>query len=187
LLATWIALCLEFPDEDRCSAVVHGPNIDEDRGDVHQAFLEIGPHASRPHGMSLRAGRQEIVLGSGSLFDNNEGPNVKLSFDGFRAIAEGAHARLDLFAVKPVENNLGWFDDVPNHRQTALGKLSDCSGSHREPRPGRFLLHRAEHEVSHLQQGHCPGASPHRGNQTISPHREGFGLQLGSQLPMGEI
>jgi hypothetical protein len=97
------------------------PDIDEDRGDIHQAFLEIGPHASRPHGMSLRVGRQEVVLGSGRLFDNNEGPNVKLSFDGLRAIFETAHVRLDLFALKPVENNLGWFDDVPDHRQSVWG------------------------------------------------------------------
>jgi hypothetical protein len=62
------------------------PNIDEDRGDIHQAFLELGSHASRPHGLILRVGRQEVVLGSGRLFDNNEGPNVKLSFDGIRAI-----------------------------------------------------------------------------------------------------
>jgi len=97
------------------------PQIDEDRGDVHQAFIEIGPHVSRPHGISLRAGRQEIVLGSGRLFDNNEGPNVKLSFDGVRAIAETAHVRLDLFAMKPVENDLGWFGDVPNHAQSVWG------------------------------------------------------------------
>jgi hypothetical protein len=71
--------------------------------------------------MSLRVGRHEVVLGSGRLFDNNEGPNVKLSFDGVRAIAETAHVRLDLFAMKPVENNLGWFDDVPNHAQSVWG------------------------------------------------------------------
>jgi hypothetical protein len=52
------------------------------------------------------------VFGSGRLFDNNEGPNVKLSFDGFRAIAEGAHARLDLFALKPVTDAQGYFDDI---------------------------------------------------------------------------
>jgi Alginate export len=97
------------------------PGIDEDRGDVHQAFMEIGPHVSSLHGMSLRAGRQEVVFGTGRLFDNNEGPNVKLSFDGFRAIAEGGHARLDLFAMRPVENNLGWFGDVPNHAQSVWG------------------------------------------------------------------
>ena len=97
------------------------PGIDEDQGDVHQAFIEIGPHVSGPHGMSLRAGRQEVVFGSGRLFDNNEGPNVKLSFDGFRAIAERGHVRLDLFAMRPVENNLGWFADIPNHAQSVWG------------------------------------------------------------------
>ena len=97
------------------------PQVDEDRGDVHQAFIEIGSHVSSPNGISVRVGRQEIVLGSGRLLDNNEGPNVKLSFDGFRIIAENAHARLDLFAVKPVENNLGFFDDVPNHAESLWG------------------------------------------------------------------
>jgi alginate export protein len=97
------------------------PQTDEDRGDAHQAFIEIGSHVSSPHGISLRAGRQEVVLGTGRLFDNNEGPNVKLSFDGFRAIAESANVRLDLLAVKPEQNNSGFFDDVPNHAETAWG------------------------------------------------------------------
>jgi hypothetical protein len=52
------------------------------------------------------------VLGTGRLFDNNEGPNVKLSFDGFRLIAVGSRARLDLFAINPLENNPGFFEDV---------------------------------------------------------------------------
>ena len=94
------------------------PQIDEDKGDVHQTFIEIGSHVSNPHGLSLRAGRQEVVFGTGRLFDNNEGPNVKLSFDGFRGIAKGTGVRLDLFAVKPVENNTGFFDDVPNHSES---------------------------------------------------------------------
>lgn len=75
-----------------------------------------------PHSMSLRAGRQEVVFGTGRLFDNNEGPNVKLSFDGFRAIAETSHVRLDLFAMRPVEDDdQGYFDDEPNHAQSVWG------------------------------------------------------------------
>jgi hypothetical protein len=98
------------------------PGIDQAKGDVEQAFIEIGPHVSSPHGKSLRVGRQEVVLGSGRLFDNNEGPNVKLSFDGFRAIAEGAHARLDVFALRPVEDDdQGYFDNEPNHAQSVWG------------------------------------------------------------------
>ena len=60
--------------------------IDEDRGNFHQGFQEVGTHVSRESGASLRLGRQEIVLGAGRLFDNNEGPNVKLSFDSARLI-----------------------------------------------------------------------------------------------------
>src|ERR1700677_3147647 len=97
------------------------PQTDEDRGDVHQAFLEIGSHVSSAHGVSLRAERQEVVLGSGRLFDNNEGPIVKLSFDGFRVIAESSNLRADLFALKPVEDNHNFFDDAPNPRQSVWG------------------------------------------------------------------
>jgi hypothetical protein len=110
----------EFDYEDRRNGGPR-PQIDEDRGDVHQTFVEIGSHVSNQQGLSLRAGRQEMVFGSGRLFDNNEGPNVKLSFDGFRMIAENTNVRLDIFAVKPVENNPGFFDDVPNHAESLWG------------------------------------------------------------------
>ena len=98
------------------------PGVDEDPADVHQTFLEIGSHVSRDHGSSLRLGRQEVVLGSGRLFDNNEGPNVKLSFDGVRWITQTPHLRWDVFALKPVEdNNTGFFEDHPNAQQTTWG------------------------------------------------------------------
>jgi hypothetical protein len=97
------------------------PGVDEDPGNVHQAFLEMGPHVSRDHGSSLRLGRQEVVLGSGRLFDNNEGPNVKLSFDGVRWITQTSKLRWDVFALKPVEDNHDFFDDGPNSQQTTWG------------------------------------------------------------------
>jgi Alginate export len=98
------------------------PGVDQAPGDVHQTFLEIGPHVSREHGNSLRLGRQEVVLGSGRLFDNNEGPNVKLSFDGVRWITQTSHILWDVFALKPVEdNNMGFFEDHPNAQQTTWG------------------------------------------------------------------
>ena len=98
------------------------PGVDQAPGDVHQAFFEIGPHVSRERGSSLRLGRQEVVLGSGRLFDNNEGPNIKLSFDGVRWITQTAHLRWDLFALKPVEdNNTGFFKNAPNAQETTWG------------------------------------------------------------------
>jgi hypothetical protein len=108
---------------DYVAGRVGGPRkgIDEDAGDIHQAFVEIGPHVSRQRGSSLRLGRQEVVLGSGRLMDNNEGPNVKLSFDGVRWITQTSHLRWDVFALKPVLDNLGFFDDAPNPQQTTWG------------------------------------------------------------------
>lgn len=97
------------------------PGLDEDRGDFHQGFLEVGPHVSRERGTSLRVGRQELVLGTGRLFDNNEGPNVKLSFDGARLITQSARFRWDNFVAKPVQDNQGFFDDTPNHAQITWG------------------------------------------------------------------
>ena len=97
------------------------PQVDEDEGDVHQAFVEIGPHVSSPSGVSVRVGRQEVVLGSGRLLDNNEGPNVKLSFDGVRVIAATESARLDVFVLKPVDENPGFFDDNPIYQRTVWG------------------------------------------------------------------
>jgi Alginate export len=97
------------------------PGIDEDAGDIHQTFVEVGPHVSREYGNSLRLGRQEVVLGSGRLFDNNEGPNVKLSFDGVHWITQTSHLRWDAFVLKPVEDKTGFFDDAPNAQQTAWG------------------------------------------------------------------
>ena len=97
------------------------PNVDEDRGDVHQAFLEIGNRAGRDHRFDVRMGRQEVVFGTGRLFDNNEGLNVKLSFDGFRTTYTTDKWRADLFALRPVLNNMGYFDDVPNHQESTWG------------------------------------------------------------------
>ncbi len=98
------------------------PGVDQAPGDVHQTFLEIDPRVSREHGSSLWLGRQEVVLGSGRLFDNNEGPNVKLSFDGVRRITQTSHLRWDVFALKPVQDNsTGFFEDYPNAQQTTWG------------------------------------------------------------------
>jgi hypothetical protein len=97
------------------------PGLDEDKGDIHQSFLEVGSRVSHERGFSLRAGRQEIVLGTGKLFDDNEGLNVKLSFDGVRLIAQSRSVRWDVFAAKPVEDNPGFFDDGPIHTQTTWG------------------------------------------------------------------
>src|SRR5580698_8071644 len=62
-----------------------------------------------------------MVFGTGKLVDNNEGPNVKSSFYGARIIAKTETLRLELFGVKPTEENTGTFDDRPSSQQTFWG------------------------------------------------------------------
>src|ERR1700704_4682694 len=57
------------------------PVVDEDRPHLHQTLVEatVGGAAG---GLQIRAGRQEVAIGSGRLIALREGVNVPLSFDG---------------------------------------------------------------------------------------------------------
>lgn len=90
---------------------------DRDELDVHQAFIELKATGA----VQLRAGRQEISLGSSRLVGIREGPNVRQSFDGFRFTAEMEAWKVELLALRPVETNRGMFDDSPGHRQSFWG------------------------------------------------------------------
>jgi hypothetical protein len=56
-----------------------------------------------PHAKPVLGALSSILLVSASLalLDDNEGVNVKSSFDGIRLIAKNEWARVDAFAVKP--------------------------------------------------------------------------------------
>jgi len=97
------------------------PVIDADRGDVHEAFFEVSTNLHKEKRLTLRVGRQELVFGSGRLVDDNEGVNVKSSFDGARLFADTGTVQVSLFATRPAESNTGPFDDSPNHRQSFWG------------------------------------------------------------------
>jgi len=86
------------------------PNIDEDQGDFHEAFVDLSTGLDDQRSITLRMGEQEIVYGTGRLVDNNEGVIVKTET-----------LRLELFGVKPTEENTGTFDDRPTSQQTFWG------------------------------------------------------------------
>jgi len=87
------------------------PVIDEDRLDLHQAFVDVTVGATGPSAAVLRVGRQEIAVGSGRMYALREGPNVPLSFDGVRLIAHAGPWHLDSWAARPVDTTPGVFDD----------------------------------------------------------------------------
>jgi len=87
------------------------PVIDEDKLDLHQAFVDVTVGATGPSAAVLRVGRQEIAVGSGRMYALREGPNVPLSFDGVRLIAHAGPWHLDSWAARPVDTTPGVFDD----------------------------------------------------------------------------
>jgi Alginate export len=94
---------------------IGGPRpIDEKKLDFQAGFLELGT-SKGASSVALRVGRQELEYGSGRLIDVREGPNVRLSFDGFMVKSKIDSWQIDGFAVRPDLDNFGFFDNAPNH------------------------------------------------------------------------
>src|ERR1700758_5562050 len=92
------------------------PVVDEDKLDVHQGFFDLVVFQPQDDSsLTLRAGRQEMVFGSSRMIALREGPNVPLSFDGFRLSWKSPRWQVDGFATRPVQNKPGIFDDPPQH------------------------------------------------------------------------
>ena len=93
-----------------------GPRpIDKKRLDFQAAFVEVGTGNDRT-GIKFRVGRHEMEYGSGRLIDVREGPNVRLSFDGVKVKSRAGPWQIDGFALRPVLDKPGIFDDSSNGR-----------------------------------------------------------------------
>ncbi len=94
---------------------IGGPRpIDEKKLDFQAGFLEVGTSPGAKS-LALRIGRQELEYGSGRLIDVREGPNVRLSFDGFVVKSKIDSWQIDGFAVRPDLDNPRFFSNAPNH------------------------------------------------------------------------
>jgi hypothetical protein len=56
-----------------------------------------------------------MEYGSGRLIDVREGPNVRLSFNGFKVKTGIGSWQIDGFAMRPDLDKPGFFNNVPNH------------------------------------------------------------------------
>jgi hypothetical protein len=116
---------------------IGGPRpIDEKKLDFQAAFLELGT-SSGENFVKVRAGRQELEYGSGRVVDVREGPNVRLSFDGFLLRGKIHSWQIDGFAVRPDIDKPGFFDNVPNHAVGFWGVYA----THPLPRKGSLDLY----------------------------------------------
>jgi len=103
---------------------IGGPRpIDEKKLDFQNAFLDVATSGEQ-NWIKLRVGRQELEYGAGRLIDVREGPNVRLSFTGFRILSKVGSWHADGFAVRPDVDNFGFFDNVPNSQVEFWGVYS---------------------------------------------------------------
>ncbi len=90
-----------------------GPrSTDEDRCDLHQAWLDVRARPAGDATVTTRIGRSEVAYGSQRLVSVREGPNVRLAFDGARVMLRDGEWKLDAFVLRPVEVDPGEFDDA---------------------------------------------------------------------------
>jgi hypothetical protein len=102
-----------------------GPRpVDEDQLDVHQAFVDVSMDIATLGRFTLRVGRQELDYPSARLVAVRDGANVRLSFDGVRAIQRIGAWHVDALALAPVETARGVFDDGPEPGQRLWGIYS---------------------------------------------------------------
>lgn len=109
-----------------------GP-IDQTGIDLLQGFVDVrlggAPTGDREgFGVTLRAGRQMIALGTERLVGTRYGPNVPLSFDGLRALASLGGATVSLIAVQPVQPGAGTLDDRRSRTKSLWGAYASRSG-----------------------------------------------------------
>ena len=93
---------------------------DVDRLDLAQAFIDL----SRPLGagsLTVRLGRAEMSFDDGALIGLRDGPNIRQSWDGARVSYVARGLKLDAFAVAPVANRSGIFDDRAAQGQALQG------------------------------------------------------------------
>ena len=94
---------------------------DKDELDLHQAFLDLKLGLGAGGTITVRSGRQELAYGSQRLVSVREGPNVRQSFDGFRAMYRNGEVKVDAFATKPAQTKRYVFDDGPDDNQALWG------------------------------------------------------------------
>jgi hypothetical protein len=97
------------------------PGLDYEKLFVHQGFFDLGLWRSGKDGLTLRAGRYEMLLGSGNLVSTRDGRNIRRSFNGFRLTLLIGGWTADAFALKQTVDNPGFFDNPPDHASDFWG------------------------------------------------------------------
>lgn len=99
-------------------------------GGTDQGALDLQQGYVRWHGeqLSWHLGRQEAAYGSSRLVSVRDGPNIRLAFDGVRGRWQQQRFRMDVMALRAVDNRMGAFDDRSDRGQYLLGGYATWQG-----------------------------------------------------------
>ena len=96
--------------------------VQENPLEPHQFFIDYNFYDSS---ITLRAGRQEVTYGSGRVVSLRDGPNVRRSFDGVKAMYKKGNIAADAFYLHAVVDRIGIFDDTSSPNLRLWGAFSD--------------------------------------------------------------
>jgi Alginate export len=106
----------EQPDDCSLAPSDYGPttllsfcDTEDDKAKIQQLYLDINFPSFDEGSFTLRLGRQELAYGIVRLIDPREGPNVRQSFDGAKAILHVEKWEIDGFATRLAETNTDRF------------------------------------------------------------------------------
>lgn len=123
----------EFIDADRGGGSLPPLPVDIDRADLLDCFVDYKLGEIKEHPVYVRAGRQEVLLGSQRLISTLPWANMRRNFDGVRGFRQGEKFDVDLFWLQPVIPNKNQFDSS-DHNQTFSGAWFTY-----RPKKGHFL------------------------------------------------
>jgi hypothetical protein len=95
--------------------------LDENKLEFQNLHLEGWFNGKDGDELTLRAGRQEMQLGSARLVAVRDGPNVRYTFDGARVVLGKNKWSLNALAVRPRKNLDGAFDDSTDDERVLWG------------------------------------------------------------------
>ena len=123
----------EFLSAGRSGGDLPALPIDSNRADLLNVFADVKLFDAAEHPVFVRAGRQEMLLGSQRLVSPLPWANMRRNFDGVRVFRQGARNDLDVFWLEPVVPSRTGFDE-PTHDVQLTGAFF----THR-PQAGHFL------------------------------------------------
>ncbi|MFO0872032.1 MAG: alginate export family protein [Pirellulales bacterium] len=129
----WLRCYGEFLWADSIAPDLPPLPVDIDRGDIQNLFVDVKAFDYQDHGVYVRGGRQEVLLGSQRLISPPDWLNTRRTFEGVKVFRQGDQWDFDAFWLRPVAVRLQEMNERDDNVDLAGAWLT-----HR-PQKGEFL------------------------------------------------